>query len=81
MKRIVLFLFANLAVLVTLSVTAHRFLLNQFTDAQGLNFGGLSAIAVLFGFGGVLISRITPKWLAQARQMIIRNCSPTWTTA
>lgn len=66
MKRIVLFLITNLAVLVTLSVVAHLFGLGQFAGAQGLDFGALLAFAALFGFGGAFISLALSKWSAKA---------------
>ena len=65
MKRIALFLVTNLAVLVTLSVVAHFFGLNQFISAQGLDFGALLAFAALFGFGGAFISLAISKWSAK----------------
>ena len=65
MKRIALFLLTNLAVLVTLSVVAHLFGLNQFIGAQGLDFGALLAFAALFGFGGAFVSLAISKWSAK----------------
>jgi len=65
MKRIALFLLTNLAVLVTLSVVAHLFGLNQFIGAQGLDFGALLAFAALFGFGGAFVSLAMSKWSAK----------------
>jgi heat shock protein HtpX len=65
MKRIALFLLTNLAVLVTLSVVAHLFGLNQFVGAQGLDFGSLLAFAALFGIGGAFVSLAISKWSAK----------------
>ncbi len=65
MKRIALFLLTNLAVLVTLSVFAHLFGLNQFIGAQGLDFGALLAFAALFGFGGAFLSLAISKRTAK----------------
>ena len=65
MKRIVLFLATNLAVVVMLSIVAHLFGLNRFLDANGLNFGGLLAFAALFGFGGAFLSLAISKWSAK----------------
>jgi len=65
MKRVALFLLTNLAVLVTLSVVAHVFGLNQFIDAQGLDFGALLAFAAVFGFGGAFLSLAMSKWSAK----------------
>lgn len=65
MKRILLFLATNLAVMITLSVVAHLFGLNRFLDARGLDFGGLLGFAALFGFGGALVSLAIAKWSAK----------------
>ena len=65
MKRIVIFLVTNLAVMVTLSVVASMLGLHQFVGAQGLNPVGLLAFAALFGFGGSLISLLISKWSAK----------------
>jgi heat shock protein HtpX len=65
MKRIALFLLTNLAVLVTLSVAARLLGLDDFIDAQGLDFGTLLAFAALFGFGGAIFSLAISKWSAK----------------
>ena len=65
MKRVVLFLLTNLAVMVTLSVVASMLGLHQFVGAQGLNPVGLLAFAALFGFGGSLLSLLISKWSAK----------------
>ena len=65
MKRVLLFLATNLAVMVTLSVVAHLFGLNRFLDARGLDFGALLGFAALFGFGGAFLSLAISKWSAK----------------
>ncbi len=65
MKRVLLFLATNLAVMVTLSVVAHLFGVNRFLDARGLDFGALLGFAALFGFGGALVSLAIAKWSAK----------------
>ena len=65
MKRILLFLATNLAVMLTLSVVAHLAGLNRFLDAQGMDFGALLGFAALFGFGGAFISLAISKWSAK----------------
>ena len=65
MKRIVLFLATNLAVMLTLSVVAHLLGVNRFLDAQGMNFGALLGFAALFGFGGAFLSLAISKWSAK----------------
>ena len=65
MKRILLFLATNLAVMITLSVVAHLFGFNAFLDSRGLDFGALLGFAALFGFGGALVSLTIAKWSAK----------------
>jgi heat shock protein HtpX len=65
MKRIVLFLATNLAVMLVLSVVASLLGVNQWLTANGLNFGGLLAFAALFGFGGAFISLLMSKPIAK----------------
>ena len=65
MKRIVLFLATNLAVMLVLSVVASLLGVNQWLTANGLNFGALLAFAALFGFGGAFISLAMSKTIAK----------------
>lgn len=65
MKRIILFVGTNLAVLITLSVVASLLGVHQHIDAQGLNVGSLLGFAALFGFGGAFISLAISKWSAK----------------
>jgi len=65
MKRIILFLATNLAVMLVLSVVARVLGIDQYMNANGGNLGGLLAFAALFGFGGALISLFLSKWMAK----------------
>ncbi|MEO7742910.1 MAG: protease HtpX [Usitatibacter sp.] len=65
MKRIVLFLVTNLAVMLVLSVTMSILGVNQWLTANGLNFGMLLAFAAVIGFGGAFISLLMSKWMAK----------------
>lgn len=56
MKRIVLFLITNLAVLVLLSVVARLLGLDVALARQGLDMSGLLFMAAVIGFVGALIS-------------------------
>ena len=83
MKRILLFLATNLAVVIVLSVAARLLGIDQYLAAQGGNLGGLLVFAALFGFGGALISLAMSKWIAK-RSMGVRvieqpaNSSEQW---
>jgi len=67
MKRIVLFLATNLAVLLVLGVVARLLGLDQWFvgGSGGDGLGGLLAFAALFGFGGSFISLAMSKWIAK----------------
>src|SRR5690606_27823331 len=71
MKRILLFLATNLAVLLVLSAAAQLLGLDRYLQANGQNLGGLLAVAALFGFGGALISLALSKTMAR-RAMGVR---------
>ncbi len=67
MKRIVLFLGTNLAILLVLNVTMRLLGVDSYLSAQGggLNLGSLLVFAMVFGFGGAFISLAISKWMAK----------------
>ena len=65
MKRIVLFLATNLAVVVVLGIVANLFGLNRFLTAEGLDLGALLGFAFVMGFGGAFISLLISKPMAK----------------
>ena len=65
MKRIILFLATNLAILLVLSVVARLVGIDQWLAAQGSGLAPLLAFAAVFGFGGSLISLAISKWMAK----------------
>ena len=80
MKRILLFLATNLAVMLVLGITANLLGLNRYLSASGLNLGSLLGFAALMGFGGaiisLLISKPMAKWSTKA-QVINDSPDPT----
>jgi heat shock protein HtpX len=75
MKRIVLFLATNLAVVLVLSVVARLLGLDAYLAVHGQSLGGLLVFAALFGFGGAFISLAMSKWMAK-RAMGVRVIEP-----
>ncbi len=71
MKRIVLFLITNLAVMLVLSVVLNLLGIDQREVTSGGASGGLLIFAAVFGFGGALISLFISKWSAK-RMMGVR---------
>ena len=65
MKRIVLFLATNLAIVLVLSVTMRLLGVKPYLTAQGLNLTSLLIFAAVMGFGGALISLALSKFMAK----------------
>ncbi|HEY9100907.1 protease HtpX [Chitinimonas sp.] len=65
MKRVVLFLLTNLAVMLVLSVSARLLGVDRFLTANGMNFGMLLVFSGLIGFGGSFISLLMSKTMAK----------------
>jgi heat shock protein HtpX len=71
MKRILLFLATNLAIVLVLSIAARLLGVDRWLTAQGGDLGSLLIFAALFGFGGSFISLALSKWMAK-RAMGVR---------
>jgi len=65
MKRVVLFLLTNLAVLVVLSIVTNLLGLNRALAENGLNLGALLVFSAIIGFGGAFISLLMSKTIAK----------------
>jgi len=65
MKRIVLFLITNFAVMLVLSVVASLLGVDRFLTANGLDLGMLLGFAAVIGFGGAFISLLMSKTMAK----------------
>jgi heat shock protein HtpX len=83
MKRIILFVLTNLAVVVVLGLVARLLGADRFLTANGLNLGALLGFALIMGFGGafisLLISKPVAKWSTGA-QVITQpqNADEAW---
>ena len=65
-KRVVLFLITNLAVILILNITLRILGVDRIINAQGgLNMGALSIYALVVGFGGAFFSLAISKWSAK----------------
>jgi heat shock protein HtpX len=65
MKRIVLLIVTNLAVVLLLSVVASLLGIDRMLTNEGINFGALLIFSTLMGFGGAFISLLISKWMAK----------------
>jgi heat shock protein HtpX len=83
MKRTLLFIGTNIAIMLVLSITASLLGLNKFMTSNGLNLGLLLGFAALMGFGGSFISLFMSKTIAKwstGAQVITepRNSNEQW---
>jgi heat shock protein HtpX len=80
MKRIVLLVLTNVAVMVVLGIVSSLLGFNRFLSGSGLNLGSLLGFAAVMGFGGafisLLISKPMAKWSTRA-QVINDSTDPT----
>lgn len=65
MRRVVLFLATNAAILVMLEVSIRVLGLDRWLYAQGIPVGALLTMAVVFGAGGSFLSLAMSKWVAK----------------
>jgi heat shock protein HtpX len=81
-KRVLLFLATNLAIIVVLSITLRLLGVERILDAQGvdLDLEALLVFAAIFGMGGSFISLVLSKWTAKrftGARVIERPANPT----
>ena len=80
MKRIMLFVITNLAVMLVLGTAASLLGVNRYLTANGLNLPMLLGFAAVMGFGGAIISLLISKPMAKwssGVQVINDSADPT----
>jgi heat shock protein HtpX len=80
MKRILLFVGTNLAVMLVLGLAARLLGVDRYLNANGLNLGALLGFAAVMGFGGAFISLLMSKPMARwstGAQRINESPDPT----
>ncbi|MDP2833848.1 MAG: protease HtpX [Pseudomonadota bacterium] len=80
MKRILLFLATNMAIVLVLSVTMRLLGVEPYLNEQGLNLGSLLIFAAVMGFGGSFISLAISKWMAKKSMGVRVIDAPSTTT-
>src|SRR2546421_3461092 len=65
MKRILLLIATNLAVMVVLSIVVSVLGVDRWLLANGIHYGQLLWFSAIFGFGGAFISLLISKWIAK----------------
>lgn len=82
MKRILLFLATNLAVLLVIPVSLRLLGVDRFLTANGLDIGTLMVFSVVVGFAGsivsLLVSRRPPEPLPQSLRTFGITDVPAW---
>lgn len=81
MKRVLLFLATNLAVILVLSIVLN--IVFSFLGIDHSSIGGLLVFAAIFGFGGSFISLAMSKWMAKRSTGAVvieqpRNATEQW---
>ncbi len=71
MKRILLLVATNVAIMLVLSVAVRLLGIDSYLAAHGQNLTGLLIFSAVFGFGGAFISLAISKWMAK-RAMGVR---------
>ncbi|WP_166839578.1 protease HtpX [Rheinheimera pleomorphica] len=84
MKRVLLFLATNLAVILVLSIVLN--IVFSFLGVDRSSIGGLLVFAAIFGFGGAFISLAISKWMAKRSTGAVvieqpRNATEQWLMA
>jgi heat shock protein HtpX len=66
MKRILLFVLTNLAIMIMLSIVFGLLgITGMFTPDGGMNYGALMVFALVWGMGGAFISLAMSRWIAK----------------
>jgi heat shock protein HtpX len=65
MKRILLFMATNFAIMITLSIVLSLLGVTGYITASGINYGALMVFSLIWGFGGAAISLLMSRWMAK----------------
>lgn len=65
MKRILLFVATNFAIMIALSIVLSLLGFTGYLRADGLDYAGLLMFSLVWGFGGALISLAMSRWMAK----------------
>ncbi len=65
MKRVLLFLVTNFAILIVASVTLRLLGVEPWLNANGINFSSLLIFGAVLGFGGAFVSLALSRWMAK----------------
>ena len=66
MKRILLFVATNFAIMIALSIVLSVLGFTGYVRGDGLDYAGLLVFSLVWGFGGALISLAMSRWMAKS---------------
>lgn len=66
MKRILLFVVTNMAIMVMLMIVLSVLGVTGYVTADGLNYSALMVFSLVWGFGGAFISLALSRWMAKS---------------
>ena len=66
MKRILLFVATNFAIMIALSIVLSVLGFTGYVRCNGLDYAGLLVFSLVWGFGGALISLAMSRWMAKS---------------
>jgi len=83
MKRVLLLIATNIAIMLVLSIVVSVFGLDRYLTQNGLNLGALLVFSAVLGFGGSFISLLLSKWMAKTAMGVqvidqARNADEQW---
>ena len=83
MKRVLLLIATNVAIMLVLSIVVSVFGLDRYLTQNGLNLGALLVFSAVLGFGGSFISLLLSKWMAKTAMGVqvidqARNADEQW---
>jgi heat shock protein HtpX len=65
MKRIMLFVLTNVAIMITLGIVFSLLGFTGYLTADGLDYAALMVFSLIWGFGGAMISLAMSRWMAK----------------
>ena len=65
MKRIILFVLTNLAIMITLSIVFSLLGFTGYLTVDGIDYAALMVFSLVWGFGGAMISLAISRWMAK----------------
>ncbi|HUQ86328.1 MAG TPA: protease HtpX [Vicinamibacterales bacterium] len=66
MKRIVLFVATNIAIMIMISIVVGVFGFDRYLTRNGIDYPTLMVFSLVWGFGGAIVSLLMSRWMAKS---------------